>query len=492
MATNVFFQLDGEGPLYRQLYRSIRGAVLAGRVTGGTRLPATRLLAEELSLSRTTVMLAFDQLRAEGYIEGRRRAGTFVRRSLPEELLLTCRNPDRRDEPDIPTNFKLPRNTRRFQKIGADHEQRYTRGSVRIDFRLGDLNPNDFPTRIWKQLKRRFGERDKFGYSNPAGETELREAVASYLERARGLCCNKDHIIITNGAQQAISLLASVLVERGDRCVIEEPHYHGAKDAFETRGARLIGVPADAHGLQVDRLPKTHAVRAAYVTPSHQFPLGGVLPLERRLALLSWARENRTLLIEDDYDGEFQYGVRPIEALHSLDKHEVVMYVGSFSKTLSPGFRIGYAVPPRNLYQALLGAKAVADQFTQIAHQQLLAAFVAEGHYDAHLRRMRIRHKRRRGVLLESLKTCVDQGIEVHGSDAGLNLALGIPGLPASATSTLIGQTRRRGVGIYSMETYFLRPPKHVMLQLGYAALTPAQIQRGIAIFADVLKDLHP
>ncbi|HSJ97662.1 MAG TPA: PLP-dependent aminotransferase family protein, partial [Myxococcota bacterium] len=363
---------------------------------------------------------------------------------------------------------------------------------VRIDFRYGLPGVQNFPFFVWRKLVsrrlRKPGAR-ALVYSAAEGLPELRRALAAYLRRVRAVQCTPDDILVVNGSQQALDLIARVLLQPGDRVLIEEPHYLGARQIFLAAGARLVPGPVDHDGLDIERAPRAAArARVAYVTPSHQFPTGAVMPLARRLALLRWAQASGAWIVEDDYDSEYRYGGRPVEAVQALDRAGQVLYVGTLSKTLYPALRIGYMVLPANLVPAFRAAKYLADLHTPTLQQEVLADFIEEGHFERHLRRTRTRNAQRREALLAALREHCGDAVEVQGSSAGLHLLLWLKRVPPSKLDAVVRRTAEAGVGVYPVRPNYLQPPRRSGLLVGYASLDEDEIRQGIARLGGVLR----
>jgi GntR family transcriptional regulator/MocR family aminotransferase len=325
-------------------------------------------------------------------------------------------------------------------------------------------------------------------YTRPEGHAPLRQALADYLRRARGVLCDPGQIIVVNGSQQALDLVARVLLDPGDRVVIEEPHYQGARFAFLATGARLVPARVDAEGLDVRGLPAAaRSARLVYVTPSHQFPTGVVMPLGRRLGLLSWAKRGGAHIVEDDYDSEYRYEGRPIEAMQGLDRAGRVIYMGTFSKVLFPALRIGYLVLPAPLVEPFQAAKWLTDRHTSTLEQEVLAEFIRDGSFERHLRRSRTCYAARRAALLQALADYLPKRAEVIGANAGLHLLVWLRGVSPHTVDRLVQRAAGVGVGLYPIAPYYLRPPRRVGFLLGYAALTEGAIRNGIRRLAGVL-----
>jgi GntR family transcriptional regulator/MocR family aminotransferase len=483
----LWLRLDGEGPLHRQVYRGLRAALLEGRLAAGARLPATRALAQELGVSRNTVLAACEQLIAEGYAEARPRAGTFAAAALPA--------------PERPRARDGVRHALRLSAIGARIGRGGPPGRVTwnprneplpFDFRYGEPSYADLPLETWARLLGRRARRlsaRRLAYQAPGGAPELRRALAAYLARARGVVTDPDRIVIVRGSQQAIDLVARLLIDPGSRVVIEEPHYAGFALCLRAAGAELAPVGVDAEGLDTRALERVRGARLVCVTPSHQYPTGEVMSLARRLALLAWARRADALVLEDDYDGEFRFDGRPIACLQALDRDERVIYVGTASKLLFPALRIGWIVAPPALVPHLLDAQALSDTGTPSLEQLALADFIAEGHLERHARRARKRTAARRGALLDAIARQLRDHARVRGASAGLHVLLELPGIRARDAARLRDACRRRGVGVYSAAPFYEKPPAHAELLIGYAALRERQIREGIRRLADAVAE---
>ncbi|MBI2218298.1 MAG: PLP-dependent aminotransferase family protein [Candidatus Rokubacteria bacterium] len=483
----MLLRLDGDGALGQRIYGALRRAILAGELRPASRLPATRTLARELGVSRNTVLGAYDQLLAEGYASGRRGSGTYVATALPDPLLRPAPRPAQRVGVRVP---RLSAYGRRVARASAIPPLGGAEPSLRWDFRYGIPAVADVAQGAWRRVlarRARIASLPTMTYGPPEGSPALREALADYLRRARGLACDPGQIVIVNGSQQAIDLAARVLLDAGDRVAIEEPQYQGARRIFLAAGARLDLVRVDGEGFDVARVP-ARGVRLAYVTPSHQFPTGVVMSLGRRLALLEWAWRAGAIVLEDDYDSEFRYEGRPIEALAALDGAARVVYAGTLSKVLFPALRIGYVVLPQPLVAAFRAAKWLTDRHTPTLEQEALAAFIAEGHFERHLRRSRTRHAERRAAVLEALRVHLGDGVDVVGANAGVHVLAWLRHVAAAGLPRLVARAAEAGVGVYPVAPYYSRPPARAGLLLGYASLTDRQIHEGIRRLAEVVR----
>lgn len=466
--------LDGGGDLTARLYRSLRDGVRDGRLRPGDRLPPTRELARALNVSRGTVATAYERLTAEGFLVGRVGAGTFVARVAPST-------------PSVPSAAGLrPRpGWDRAPKPGL------TPSAMRYDFQVGVPDTRLFPYDTWRRLvaaEWRPG-REPAAYAEPAGHPGLRAAIARYVGYARSVRTTADDVVVTNGAQQAFDLVARVLVAPGDTVAVEEPGYPPARDAFAAHGARVVGVPVDGEGLVVSRLPPS--ARLVYVTPSHQFPLGVAMSLPRRLELLAWARAHDAAILEDDYDSEYRFADRPLEPLHSLDDGGQVVYVGTFSKTLLPGLRLGYLVVPPSLRAAVRAARELADGHGPVATQAALARFMDEGQLARHIRRTAKVYAERRSLLLDGLAGSLAPYLRPVPSAAGLHVcALLRSGSDDGATADAVaGRARAAGVAVGTLSGYGSERAGFV---LGYGAIDAADVPAGLALLAAALREVLP
>lgn len=476
--------LGTDRPLNRGVYAALRGAILEGRVPPGRRLPSSRALADTLQVSRNTVLFAFEQLAAEGYVESRHGAGTFV---VPT---LRVRAPAKRRAKAV--QLRLSTLGARLERGVPRSERAEDEPAAPVPYDLRSVGPGHDAQTLdaWARLlaRRARGRQGELSRRQPSGgPPALREALGAYLARARGLECTPDQVVVTQGSHQAIDMCIRLLVDSGDRVVLEEPHYTGYASCLAACGARVAHIPVDAEGLQVERLDGIADARIACVTPSHQFPAGGVMPLTRRLRLLDWAATNRTAVVEDDYDGEFRHEGRPIECLHSLDRDGLVIYLGSASRILFPALRIGWAVVPGPLVDAFLRLRAVTSSDTAGIEQQAFADFVREGLLERHVRRVRKRLAGRRAALLDSLWRELGRRAEVAGASAGIHVLVRLRDLPATAFGSLREACLARGVAIYSAGPSYAEPPRHMELLVGYASLAEEEIGVAVAKLREAL-----
>ncbi len=484
-STSLLIRLDARdrGGLQRQICASIQRAILDGVVGPGTRLPSSRALAEDLGVSRTTTLLAVQQLQAEGYLTGRRGSGTFVAEELPDDLI-------RRRATRATRSLKHPTLSRRGAALVAAPQ-----GAHRLDgppraFRIGTPGVDLFPVALWWRLasrRLRAITPTQLDYGEPAGLRALREAIAVHVQTARGTRCGADQILIVAGAQQGLELISRVLLDPGDRVWMEEPGYPGARSALLGAGARILPVPVDAEGLDVEMgARRAGDARLVYVTPSHQYPLGVPMSLPRRLALLRWASRARAWVIEDDYDSEFRYGARPVPCLHGLDVDGRVIYVGSFSKTLFPALRLGFLIVPPDLQDGLVAARTVADQHPPVLDQAVLADFIVEGHFARHLRRMRVAYRERLEALTAAAERLCRGALRVRPTRTGLHAIADLDGADAVTVSR---EAAARGVEATPLSAYCVGREKPAnALVLGFAVVRPEAVRRGMERLAAAIE----
>jgi GntR family transcriptional regulator/MocR family aminotransferase len=485
--SEVALHLDGRGALHAQCYRALREAIEAGRLPPNGRLPPSRRLAEGLGVSRPVVVRAYDQLQAEGYLEARVGSGTYVAGELPERLLRASPRPG-----------STPPRELRWDGIvrdGGGEPLDVVQPPVRpergvVDFRYG-APAREFPLSVWRRLiaaQLRTPKRELLSYGDAAGYAPLRRALARHLSQYRAVRCSWQQVVIVGGSQQALSLSARLLLGRHTTALLEDPHYQGARHVFAAAGAQLVGVAVGDEGLEVDQMPPPErGVRLVYVTPSHQFPTGTILPVARRLRLLEWAARADAYIIEDDYDSEFRYDAQPLPAMQGLDRAGRVIYMGTFSKVMFPALRIAYAVLPEHMVAAFVSAKWLADRQCATLEQAALADFISDGHLVRHLRRARRAIARRRQVLLEEVQRQLGKGVQVGGVSAGLHAVLWLDGFTEQDVAGLVERAHEAGVNVYSIAPYFLGTPARAGLVIGYGHLSESTIRNGIRRIAAAL-----
>jgi GntR family transcriptional regulator / MocR family aminotransferase len=464
--------LSGEGSRTRQVFAALKTRIESGELPAGTRLPGSRALARELGVARGTVISAYAQLESEGYCETRPRSGTRVV-GLPALV----------DGAAPPAASRA--RTRRRQPL----RWRVEPARPELDLRCGLPSDVDFPHAVWARLARRelhSGIRERFSYPDPEGLPRLRVAVAEHLRRRRGLPCSAAQVMITQGAQQAFSLIARALLPIGVPVAVETPGYLGFSQAAQAAGIDIAPVPVDEQGLVVESLPEN--VSGVCVTAAHQFPTGVIMSASRRRELAAWAEARDTWIIEDDYDSDYRFDAPPVEPVKVLDRGGRVLLVGSFSKTMFPDLRLGYVVADPEQLQVLALMKKLDDAGSSSLGQAMLAAFMEDGHYQRHLRRSQRALAERRRTLIQTLTAHLGDGIKVLGAPAGLHLVLDL-GLTAEQEVALVRLAGHRGLSLHAQAS-FARGGAAGGLVLGYARLGPDAMAAAAALLARLVSHL--
>jgi GntR family transcriptional regulator/MocR family aminotransferase len=480
-------------PAYHQIYDQIRLAILAGRLRPGTRLPSSRGLAAELGVSRNTVLTAFDMLGQEGYTEGGIGSGTRVSAVLPDELLSARgAKPKGRQERGA-TAGPAPRISGLAARL--DSMRQRTRSDQRA-FRPGLPEVEQFPWNVWGRLAGRLWRhppRSGVGGGALAGHQGLRDAIAGYVAAVRGVNCSGEQVMITSGAQQGLDLIARLLLEPGDQVWMEDPGYAGMRGAFAATGAEIVALPVDADGLDVAagraRAPEA---RLCAVTPSHQYPTGATMSLARRLELLDWARGAGSWILEDDYDSEYRYAGKPLAALQGLDDGGRVIYVGTFSKVLFPGLRLGYAILPEALVPPFLAMRSVLDDAPALGLQPVLADFIAEGHFAAHVRRTRALYAERQVHFLAALKRHCAGMLVAQPDEAGMHLVVGLDPRLKLSDRAAAARADAAGISAPALSSYYAggsakSGAQRQGLVLGYTGFSERETDDGLALLAAAL-----
>jgi GntR family transcriptional regulator/MocR family aminotransferase len=469
--------LKAHEPLSRQIYLWFRQAILRRVMSSAERLPSTRELAEQLHVSRTVVVLAYEQLLAEGFVVGRGGSGTYV-----ADVLAAGRSGPRASRVKV-------RLSRFGRAVGALPEANFLGKQSprpRFDFAYGRSDIEVFPFEMWRRMLLRQARKASvraLDYGPTGGSVALREAICVHLRRSRAVLCDASQVIVVSGSQQALDLVARVLIDRGDRIAIEDPCYQGTREILRASGARLLRAPVDRDGLNPAKLPD--GTRMVFVTPSHQFPTGAILSLPRRLNLVDWARRTDALVVEDDYDGEYRYEDQSLQSLQGLDAEGRVIYIGTFSRTVFSSLRIGYLIVPKPLISVFTSAKWLCDRHTATLEQETLAEFITSGLYERHLRRVRRRNAARREALREAIGKYLGDRVEVTGFGAGAHIAMW-PVARVSETE-VIAKAAALGVAVYGISPYFLSSPSRYGFMLGYSRMQESDIREGVRRLSQVL-----
>jgi GntR family transcriptional regulator / MocR family aminotransferase len=479
-------QIDrrSEEPLHRQIYNAYRTAIVQHTLRPRERVPSTRTLADELGVSRIPVLNAYAQLLAEGYFEARVGSGTVVSSTLPEQVMRPQHSFPR------PASRKVPRlRSVNYSDLPSPHSVVRWLAGRRGAFSPGQPALDHFPFKIWSRLvARRCRDLSlaSMHYGDPMGFRCLREVIASYLRTSRGVRCEADHIMIVSGSQQALEISTRVLLERGSRVWIEEPGYRFARDVFHLNGCRVVPVPVDSEGMDVEAgMRRCRSAEAALVTPSHQYPMGATMSASRRLQLLEWAHSSGSWIIEDDYDSEYRYEGMPISSLQGLDPGNHVVYIGTFSKVLFPTLRIGYVVIPPDLVERFIAVRLTMDISPPNFFQLVLADFIQEGHFSRHIRRMRLLYRERRSALLESIRNELDIAVTVLGEQAGLHVSVTLP--QGFDDHELSERAARDGLWLVPLSSSYIERPSPQGFILGFSNIPAGEIPRSMKKLRNIL-----
>ncbi|MFC5402638.1 PLP-dependent aminotransferase family protein [Cohnella soli] len=453
--------------LTSQVYDQLRQRILSNELIEGAKLPSSRELASQVGVSRNVVLEAYDRLLAEGYLEVRPQSGTYVA-----------------------AGSFFPSAAGEFHRGGAPAGLPSSNPRGGIDFRAAHPAADYFPRVVWGRLAKEVcmhTPEQAFGYSGAEGTAELRHVLARYLSQARGVRCRPDQIVVTSGATQALHLITELFSSKDKpaRIAVEDPVTDEMRTIFAYAGASLLPIPVDDKGIRTDALSLEDRPDLVFVLPSHQFPLGGTLPIQRRIQLIEFARHADCFIIEDDYDSEFTYEGVPVHSLQGLDPERVI-YVGTFSKILSPALRIGYAVLPDRFIERYRTLKWFADRHTPTLEQLILSRFMEEGYFDRHIRRMRKIYRKRREALVSALRLHLPEA-RILGQSAGMHLVVELPDV--QFTEALMTRIQAAGVHVYAVEHYALVKGNHErQIVMGYGGLTPEVIQEGVARLAEAIR----
>jgi GntR family transcriptional regulator/MocR family aminotransferase len=458
-------------PLHRQVYDGYREAILRGDLTPGQKIPSSRELASEIQVSRFPVLHAYAQLLAEGYFESQVGSGTYISTTLPEQMMSS-------DHQALPSEEVLSghRPTARRTLVYPKREM----GSILQGwgpFGLHQPAFDQFPFSVWSALVDHHSRNPAVSavhHIDPMGSKRFRQDICAYLRTARAVKCEPEQIMVVSGSQQALDITARVLLDPGDAVFVEEPGYDLQRTLLTAAGCRLKLIPVDNEGLDITKAARHHGVKAAFVTPSHQFPLGSTMSATRRLMLLNWAQNSSAWIIEDDYDSEYRFDTKPIASLQGLDVNARVIYIGTFSKILFPSLRIGYIVIPRDLVEHFASVRLAMDIFPPYLYQEVLADFIEQGHFGRHVRKMRQILGERRNVLVDSIRNVFGDMLEVHGSAAGMHVSVTLPAGFNDREITARASTER--LWLWPLSRYYAgKRPRHGFV-LGFGSTPTEQI----------------
>ncbi len=487
-----FLRLDGrrKSPLFRQLYDQIRAAILDGRLKANSRIPSSRDLMEQLGVSRTTVVSAIDRLIAEGYLHTSQGRGTFVSREIPDEQVL----PQPVSSEAVSHKNKLSNHLSAYGQTIVDTDRSNWHTGESKPFCPGEPALDEFPIAVWSKIVRRVWKSldpSRLSYGEPAGYAPLRTQVAEYLSIRRGVNCDPSQVMIVSGTQQAVDIVARISIDPNDQVLFENPGYVSARDAFVKRGAKITPIPVDESGAMIEEaISKHRKARLAYVTPSHQYPLGVTLPIDRRLALLNWAHENEALILEDDYDSEYRYAQQPLPCMQGLDHGARTIYVGSFSKVVFPALGLGYAIVPKPMVTAFENALKLVSRPGSQVDQIVLSEFIRQGHFVRHLRRMRKTHALRRATFVSEIEQHLSEKLTVIGCPAGLHCTTILK--TKQRDTDLVAALDQQGIIARPLSGYYLpeTPVKKRRngLVFGFASATPAVIRKKVRQMVELFR----
>lgn len=474
---------DASTPLRRQLYEWFRRAIADGRLRSGQRVPSSRSLAGELRVSRLTVVCAYERLEAEGYLQSFRGAGTCIAESIPELLQPGVRRTDAAERRARGTRLTA----KRAQRLLSMPEERQL--AIAGAFRVSLPALDHFPRRQWSRLISRHARSapiKDMAYGDAMGEPEFRAAIAEYLGAVRAVRCDASQVMVTSGSQQAIQIALRALLDPADSVWVEEPGYSGTHRALVASGCEIVPVPVDDEGLNVEEgVRRRSSARAAYVTPSHQYPLGMTLSAARRIQLLNWAQRADAWIIEDDYDSEYRFGAEPITSLQGLDTDDRVIYIGTFSKVLFPAIRMGYLVLPKDLIPAFRVVRDAVDIFPPVLYQRALTDFIRDGGFARHIRKMRSLYAERRERMIAALEHRLGDVVKIASAAAGLHLVVRLPrGIDDKAIAE---QATAAGIACVALSVCCLDSPQPGGLVLGYGGVTAERIDEAARKLARVV-----
>ena len=468
---------NSETPLSKQLYSLLQEAILSGRLAGGIKLPGTRALSKGLNVSRNTVVSAFEQLMIEGYIYGKIGAGTFVTKDLPDKVFeLKEPAPENKRSAVQNKNFESNFNKKELQELSFSRAEIYP-------FQNGIPSLEEFPLSTWLKITNKVGSYLPYlqlGYENSAGYKSLRSAVAEYLKTYRAVKCTPEQIIIINGSQQGLDLIGRVLLKKNKNVLLEDPCYWGTRSSLISTNVNIYPTPVDDEGIDIGYAVKNYPdADFIYTTPSHQFPLGSIMSVSRRLELLEYSKKKNAWIIEDDYDSEFRYSGSPLPSLQGMDEWKRVIYIGTFSKVLFPGLRLGYMVLPSiEMVKHFAVAKSMIDRQSPIFEQLITTKFIEDGHFTRHIRKMRMLYKSRQEFLINELRKEIGDTIKVNPSEAGMQLIVRLPKKMNDKKVASIASKNK--LIVYPLSNYVLKFKREPALILGYTAFNEKELKAGV------------
>lgn len=467
----IILNSDSDKPLYQQIYEQLKKQIISGELSAGAKLTSTRTLSTILNVSRNTVENAYLQLCSEGYIESKPGSGYIVLELLPELL-----SPDNNKPYDVSKHLKSDE---------ANSIKKINTRDFSYDFEYGKLSSSDFPLKTWRKISNKalatLTSEDMTSYSESKGEINFRIEIMNYLNKSRGVSCNTDQIIVCTGFAYCLSLICQLLRQDFDEIAIEDPGYFGTRDIFANNGYKVSPITLDKDGINIAELDKS-AARIVYVTPSHQFPTGSVMPIQKRLKLLDWAIKNDGIIIEDDYDSELRYSSRPIPSIQNIGHKEKVIYIGTFSKSLSPSLRVNYMVLPEAYLDRYDNLFRIYQSSVPIIQQRVLYQFMNLGYYESHLRKISLANKRKHDLLISEIHKTLGNKVIIHGRNAGLHILIEVNN--GLTEQELIEKAARFGAIVYPVSVFWINSEKYSnnMVLLGFGGMTSEQIINGIKV----------
>jgi len=478
----IMIDRNADIPLHQQVYDGYREAILRGDLAPGQKIPSSRELASEIQVSRFPILHAYAQLLAEGYFESQVGSGTFVSTTLPEKMMSS-------DDP-VEISEEVLSGHRPTARRTLLYPQRELQSILQGWGSFGLHQPafDQFPFSTWAGLVDRHSRNPAVSALHridPMGSRRFRQEICAYLRTARAVKCEPDQVMVVSGSQQALDITTRVLLDPGDSVFIEEPGFELQRTLLIAAGCRLKLIPVDRDGIELARTSRHQGVKAAFVTPSHQFPLGSTMSAARRLMLLNWAQSSGAWIIEDDYDSEYRFDTRPIASLQGMDIHSRVIYIGTFSKILFPSLRIGYIVIPRDLVEHFVNVRFAMDIFPPYLHQEVLADFMGEGHFGRHVRKMRQILAERRSVLVDSIRCEFGELLEVHGSAAGMHVSVTLPA--GFNDREISNRAARERLWLWPLSRYYAgNRPRHGFV-LGFGSTPAEQIPNAVKLMRTIV-----
>lgn len=476
------------GCIKENVYHTIRNAILDGRLSAGIKLPSSRAFAEMMSISRNSVIAGFERLIDEGYLVTRQGSGTYVSTTIPDELVKLTSKTDPLDK----QQYSAPNLNPVMSHLTTLWKTSRPNTNKKQMFNIGIGCVDQFPHDLWGRLLGRVWRRsiqEIPHYNHPAGYPPLKRILVDYVHSTRGVNCSEEQIIIVNGTQQAINLTASVLLQQGSSVWLDDPGYDSARAILTARGANICPIPSESDGMNITMAAQTYPDAClVYTAPSHQFPLGTTLSLTKRLALLEWANKNQAWIFEDDYNSEFRYLSKPIQALQGLDAHQRVIYAGTFSKMMYPGFRLGFLIVPKILIEPFTMMKYYSDSHSGYLEQAALAQFIQEGHYARHVRKVRKVCYSRQNALISAINTYLPHVFNVEQTDSGIHAVCWLK--PGISLPFILSTCHQLGFGVQPLSRYCMNSHENNAILFGYAAHTETEITRSIIALSHALQTI--